>query len=100
MADAVEPRVLLPLTHIGFDLPYAREIVVQQRIHRGGRLALEPITAVRCERVTERTADEEGNRHQRQRGERSVRVKHHRCHDGDLQYGYDSTLDAIDQHAL
>ena len=48
----------LLLAHICFDLPDPGKIVMQQGIHRGRRLPLQSVTPVRCQRVSQRPADQ------------------------------------------
>jgi hypothetical protein len=61
--------MLLPLPNEGLYLPDARQIVVQQGIHRGGGGALEAVTLVRRERVGQRAGGQQGERGEGQQRE-------------------------------
>ncbi len=66
LADGVEMSVFLVFPDVSFDLANAGQVVVQEGIHRGGSLALEPVTFVRGEGVGECADDEKRDRNQRE----------------------------------
>ena len=77
IAHAIETPMLLVFAGKAFDLANPGEIIVQQRVHRGGGAALQSIAAMRRERVSERATHEERQRHEGQQRKPRIHKKHH-----------------------
>ena len=98
MADGVEAGVFLVFADVGFDLANAREIIVEESVHRGGGFALESVAGGSGEGVEEGAGGEEGDGGEGEPSEVNIVRKEHGGDDDDLEEGDDPAFDAVDQN--
>src|SRR4029450_21155 len=100
IAYPVKPRVFFVLAYETFDLPDARQIIVQQGVHVRRSPTLQTIPTMRSQRVGEGAGEKQREWDERKQRQLCIQIKHHSHNDEHLQNGHDTLLDSVDQHAL
>ena len=100
VADRVKSGVLFALADEALDLPDAGEIIVEERVHRGGGAPLEAIAPVRRQRVPKSAPGQKREGNEPNQGQGGAEIKHHTEDNHELKDGYDSLFYSIDQHPL
>jgi len=78
------------------NLPNAGKIIVQQRVHGGGRFPLQSIAPMRGECVPKCARGEKRDRTERKQRQFETDVTHHCKHEDHLQQGDESLFDTVD----
>src|SRR5947207_15231365 len=83
VTHGIEAPVLFAFPDEAFDLPDAREIIVEERVHRRGGAPLEPVTPMSGKGVPERTRSQQLQRPLANERKSNAEIKHQR----DNHYG-------------